>query len=177
MTGIRCGIALALLAAVAGCGAAEQGGDGQGDRATASVGPSPPALSVSTSPTNTTQTNPASTSQAPTQPTQTRRVESGVVPDVAGVNHQLAQDTMQAAGFYNLSEEDATGQGSLLINDRNWVVVSQQPKPGTRAPADTTIILRSKKPRRVIQQATPPEPVRTLPEQPMSARPWAWIWA
>jgi hypothetical protein len=52
---------------------------------------------------------------------------------------------MQAAGFYILSEEDATGQGRLLIIDRNWIVVSQQPKGGTRAPADTTIILRSKK--------------------------------
>ncbi|WP_350274958.1 PASTA domain-containing protein [Kribbella sp. HUAS MG21] len=67
------------------------------------------------------------------------------MPDVVGVNHQLAQDTMQAAGFYNLAEEDASGQGRLLIVDRNWVVVSQQPKAGTRAPADTTIILRSKK--------------------------------
>lgn len=52
---------------------------------------------------------------------------------------------MQAAGFYYLAEEDATGQGRLLINDRNWIVVTQQPKGGTRASADTTIILRSKK--------------------------------
>lgn len=52
---------------------------------------------------------------------------------------------MQAAGFFNLAEEDATGKGRLLINDRNWVVVTQQPVGGTRAPADTTIILRSKK--------------------------------
>ncbi|MEU4605531.1 PASTA domain-containing protein [Kribbella sp. NPDC023972] len=67
------------------------------------------------------------------------------MPNVVGVNHQLAQDTVQAAGFYNLTEEDATGQGRLLISDRNWVVVSQQPKGGTRTAADTTIILRSKK--------------------------------
>lgn len=52
---------------------------------------------------------------------------------------------MQAAGFYFLTEEDATGQGRLLINDRNWVVVTQDPKGGTRAPADTKILLRSKK--------------------------------
>jgi hypothetical protein len=52
---------------------------------------------------------------------------------------------MQAAGFYNLTEEDASGLGRLLISDRNWIVVSQQPKAGTRGPADTTIILRSKK--------------------------------
>lgn len=52
---------------------------------------------------------------------------------------------MQAAGFYYLTEEDATGQGRLLINDRNWVVVSQQPAGGTRAAPDTKIVLRSKK--------------------------------
>ncbi|MEV5966099.1 PASTA domain-containing protein [Kribbella sp. NPDC051952] len=67
------------------------------------------------------------------------------MPNVVGMNHQLAQDTMQAAGFYFLTEEDATGQGRLLINDRNWVVVTQDPKAGTRAPADTKILLRSKK--------------------------------
>jgi hypothetical protein len=84
---------------------------------------------------------------APTQqaPAAVPPVTTGVIPDVIGVNHQLAQDTMQAAGFYNLSEEDATGQGRMLVSDRNWVVASQEPKPGTKAPLDVTIILRSKK--------------------------------
>ncbi len=72
-------------------------------------------------------------------------MQTGVVPNVVGVNHQLAQDTMQAAGFYYLTEEDATGQGRLLVNDRNWVVVSQEPQGGTRAASDTKIVLRSKK--------------------------------
>lgn len=67
------------------------------------------------------------------------------VPDVVGKNHQVAQDTMQAAGFYNLREEDATGQGRILIMDRNWVVVSQSPSGGTKAAEDTKIVLRSKK--------------------------------
>lgn len=70
---------------------------------------------------------------------------SGTVPNVVGKNHQIAQDTMQAAGFYNLSEEDATGQGRMLIMDRNWVVVSQSPSGGTKAAEDTKIVLRSKK--------------------------------
>jgi hypothetical protein len=52
---------------------------------------------------------------------------------------------MQAAGYYKLTEEDATGQGRLLIDDRNWQVVSQDPAPGTHAPPSTTITLRSKK--------------------------------
>lgn len=89
-------------------------------------------------PSPTPKTTSAKTTSAPS-------VRSGVVPNVVGVNHQLAQDTMQAAGFYFLTEEDATGQGRLLVVDRNWVVVSQEPKGGSRVPADTKIVLRSKK--------------------------------
>jgi hypothetical protein len=72
-------------------------------------------------------------------------VRQGIVPNVVGKDHQFAQDTMQAAGFYNLSEEDATGAGRTIVLDRNWIVVTQQPRAGTRASPDTTIILRSKK--------------------------------
>jgi hypothetical protein len=71
--------------------------------------------------------------------------ERGRIPNVKGKDHQLAQDTMQAAGFYNLSEEDASGQDRPLIYDRNWTVVSQSPKPGTKTSLDRTIILRAKK--------------------------------
>lgn len=97
--------------------------------------------------TETVSPAPAPAPATPTQqaPAAVPPVTTGVIPDVVGVNHQLAQDTMQAAGFYNLSEEDATGQGRMLVLDRNWVVVSQEPEPGTKAPLDVTIILRSKK--------------------------------
>ena len=67
------------------------------------------------------------------------------VPDVVGMDHQLAQDTMQSAGLYNLSEEDATGQDRLLLFDRNWVVVEQIPAAGSMVSEDQTIVLRSKK--------------------------------
>ncbi|WP_410791725.1 PASTA domain-containing protein [Kribbella sp. C-35] len=99
-----------------------------------------PATGEPRTPAPTTPAAPTTTvTQTPTGP------EAGVVPNVVGLNHQLAQDTMQAAGFYYLTEEDATGQGRLLINDRNWVVVSQEPAGGTRAASDTKIVLRSKK--------------------------------
>jgi hypothetical protein len=99
-----------------------------------------------TATTTVTQTATAPPSSTSTQPSAARpSAQTGVVPNVVGLNHQLAQDTMQAAGFYFLTEEDATGQGRLLINDRNWVVVSQQPAGGTKAPPDTKIVLRSKK--------------------------------
>ncbi|SEG80798.1 PASTA domain-containing protein [Thermomonospora echinospora] len=67
------------------------------------------------------------------------------LPNVVGMNHQEAQDRLQAAGFRRLSEEDATGRNRILLWDRNWVVVDQIPKPGSRIPLDTRIILRSKK--------------------------------
>ncbi len=101
-----------------------------------SVGP--PTTLPSVSPPSVTVGTPA-----PRPPSGSARV--GVVPNVVGVNHQLAQDTMQAAGFYFLTEEDATGQGRLLVIDRNWVVVSQVPAGGTTAPLETKILLRSKK--------------------------------
>jgi beta-lactam-binding protein with PASTA domain len=68
-----------------------------------------------------------------------------VVPDEVGKNHQAAQDDLQAHGLYNLAEEDATGQGRMLVLDRNWKVVSQSPAPGTKVADDATIVLRSKK--------------------------------
>lgn len=67
------------------------------------------------------------------------------VPDVVGMNHQYAQDKMQSVGLYMLDEEDATGQGRMLLWDRNWVVVEQEPPAGSMVTEDTTILLRSKK--------------------------------
>jgi hypothetical protein len=67
------------------------------------------------------------------------------VPDEVGKNHQAAQDDMEAHGLFNLSEEDATGQGRMMIWDRNWKVVSQSPAPGTRVNEDATITLRAEK--------------------------------
>ena len=67
------------------------------------------------------------------------------VPDVTGKDHQLAQDTMQAAGLYTLVEKDATGQGRLLVLDRNWTTVKQTPAAGTQVSEDATITLSAKK--------------------------------
>ena len=67
------------------------------------------------------------------------------VPNVVGMNHQAAQNRMQAAGLFMLAEEDATGQGRVLVWDRNWVVVSQTPAAGTRVREDRTITLSAKK--------------------------------
>jgi hypothetical protein len=71
--------------------------------------------------------------------------DTAALPDVVGMNHQSAQDALQAAGFYYLTEEDATGQGRLLVSDRNWVVVEQIPAAGTMVAKTEKILLRSKK--------------------------------
>ena len=63
------------------------------------------------------------------------------VPDVAGMNHQDAQNAMQAAGLYNLREVDGTGQGRALVLDRNWVQTAQDPAAGTEVPRDTVVTL------------------------------------
>jgi FlaG/FlaF family flagellin (archaellin) len=67
------------------------------------------------------------------------------VPDVVGMDHQDAQNKMQDVGLYNLDEEDATGQGRMLIIDHNWEVVRQKPAAGSKVSEDTTILLISKK--------------------------------
>ncbi|WP_245788121.1 PASTA domain-containing protein [Amycolatopsis marina] len=80
----------------------------------------------------------------PESPT-AKPAEAATLPDVVGMNHQRAQDTMQAAGFYALREVDASGQGRALVWDRNWVVVSQSPEGGADVPVDTVVTLNSKK--------------------------------
>lgn len=75
----------------------------------------------------------------------TKAPSGNLVPDVVGKNHQEAQDTLQAAGFYVLGEQDATGRGRHLIIDRNWVVVEQSPEAGTVLDPKQKVTLKSKK--------------------------------
>lgn len=54
------------------------------------------------------------------------------LPNLVGKGLQYAQDTAQAAGFYNLTSHDASGRSREQILDRNWKVCTQKPKPGTK---------------------------------------------
>jgi hypothetical protein len=63
------------------------------------------------------------------------------LPNVVGMNHQAAQDRLQAAVFYNLRERDCTGRGHLLLFDRNWKVKRMSPKGGTRMSTRRAITL------------------------------------
>lgn len=67
------------------------------------------------------------------------------VPDVVGKIHQDAQNAMQAAGLYMLKEQDASGQGRLLINDRNWRTTAQSVAAGTSVDCKTEIMLSAEK--------------------------------
>lgn len=70
---------------------------------------------------------------------------AGVVPDVTCKNLQDAQDTLQAAGYRDLGSEDALGQGRAQLLDRDWLVVKQSVAAGTKAPADTRVVLSAVK--------------------------------
>jgi beta-lactam-binding protein with PASTA domain len=85
---------------------------------------------------------------------------AGVVPDVSCMDLQMAQDKAQAAGFYDLRSEDATGRGRHQIEDRNWVVVNQNPPAGTGAPAGTRLVFRV---RAYGDPGAPPVPDRARP--------------
>ncbi|MER7573629.1 hypothetical protein [Streptomyces sp. NPDC126514] len=70
--------------------------------------------------------------------------ETATLPDLVGQDLQAAQDEAQAAGFYLLDDQDASGQNRLQIMDRNWTVCSQEPAPGTH-PTDTLVTLNAVK--------------------------------
>jgi hypothetical protein len=67
------------------------------------------------------------------------------VPDEVGRNHQAAQNDLQAHGFYNLREKDCSGRERLLVWDRNWKVIRQSPKAGSRVSTNRVITLCSVK--------------------------------
>jgi hypothetical protein len=67
------------------------------------------------------------------------------VPNVVGLDHQAAQDALQGEGLWSLDEQDCSGQGRLLLFDRNWEVVRTDPPAGTQVSEDTTVTLCSVK--------------------------------
>lgn len=58
-------------------------------------------------------------------------VDGPAMPDVVCVDLQDAQDRIQRAGVLFSRSRDATGRGRAQLWDRSWVVVAQQPAPGS----------------------------------------------
>lgn len=96
--------------------------------------------------TTTTTAAPTTTTEAPTTtaapsttappttpppPPTTIPPPPALMPAVVCMNLQEAQDLIQTTGVFFSESFDATGQGRLQILDSNWIVVSQDPPPGT----------------------------------------------
>lgn len=116
----------------------------------ASCGGGPPATPApTTTPTTTPVTTTAPATTATTATTSASADQAApvtiTVPDVTGMNHQDAQNAMQAAGLYNLREVDGTGRGRPLLVDRNWVQTGQSPPPGTKVAPGAVITLTAVK--------------------------------
>ncbi|MDX8037115.1 hypothetical protein SK803_43575 [Lentzea sp. BCCO 10_0856] len=103
---------------------------------------SAPALAATT--TSATAPVPP-TSAAPVPPVPVAAAKTCTVPNVVGMVHQYAQDTMQAAGLYVLREQDATGRGRMLVLDRNWETTAQSVPAGEVVDCTTAITLSAKK--------------------------------
>ena len=130
------GVALLLLAGCGGDDNKSQGG-----------GPESPSSSTTTAATPETvaTTAPTTNSTARTSTSGSSSAAKITVPSVVGKDLQLAQDTMQAAGLYNLRSHDSTGQGRSQVLDRNWQVTDQTPPAGTLVTEGQLIDLGAKK--------------------------------
>ena len=136
---IRRSLVVVLVGATvaAGCGG---GSDDPSATAATSVTRSGEQAEPTTTAPSTTAP-PATTAPAPATTTSAPPPADGgggagdevVLPDAVGLDLQLAQDTMQASGFYFLTSHDASGEGRLQILDRNWKVCDQTPAGGAPA--------------------------------------------
>jgi hypothetical protein len=97
----------------------------------------PNSATSSGSGTTTSASTDAPTSAAapPAKP----KVKTAAVPNLIGKGLQTAQDTSQAAGFYNLTSHDSLGRDRMQILDRDWVVCFQSPAAGASVPVDTKL--------------------------------------
>jgi hypothetical protein len=77
-----------------------------------------------------TTTAPTTTVPAPPSPAPAAAPVS-LMPSVVCMNLQAAQDLIQTTGVFFSRSFDATGAGRAQVVDSNWVVVSQDPAPGT----------------------------------------------
>ncbi|MEE4418322.1 DUF3761 domain-containing protein [Streptomyces bugieae] len=121
---VGCGIMLAALLAVGGCGALIND-----DNASSSKVSSPTAASPDTS----------SSSASSSLSTFDDKPNTVTVDDFVGMGLQAAQDAAQDDGLYRLDSTDATGQGRQQVWDRNWTVCAQTPAAGETMSADDTL--------------------------------------
>jgi hypothetical protein len=81
---------------------------------------------------------------APPAPDRTR---PGRMPKLMCFDLQEAQDTLQSAGFYQVTTRDAGGRRRRQYVDRNWTVTEQNPRPGGTVRKSTRVTLGAVKDR------------------------------
>ena len=124
---------------LAGCGEDKKS---QGGGVSSTTGSTATTTTAAPSPATTASTT---TTTAPTATSGTTAAAMTALPNVVGKDLQFAQDTLQAAGFYNLTSHDSTGQDRLQVLDRNWTVTDQTPAAGSRVAPDQLIDLGARK--------------------------------
>lgn len=87
---------------------------------------------------------------APTSNTPKRRKitcerSDTTMPDLRGMDVQLAQDTMQAMDVWAFLKHDATEKNRVMLWDRNWIVVRQDPRPCMFVDGRTTVSVWGRK--------------------------------
>jgi hypothetical protein len=70
------------------------------------------------------------------------RSQPGRMPNMFCFDLQEAQDTLQSAGFFRMTSEDATGRRRRQFIDRNWTVTDHSPPPGGTHPKNAQVTLR-----------------------------------
>ena len=97
----------------------------------ASIATAPPTTTTAAPTTAPPTTTPPTTAPAPTVPPAPPPPTAGM-PNVLCMNLQDAQDLIQAVtGVFYSRSFDATGDDRSQLVDSNWLVVSQDPEPGT----------------------------------------------
>ncbi len=133
---VLAGVAAALT--LAGCAAAPQAAPAPTVTVTAEAAPTP---------TVTVTADPAPKAAATKAAEDRSAGNSGTftVPNAVGMNYQDAQDLWRSKGLVVLPAEDATGANRMPMIDSGWVVLGQDPKPGTPATDGDSITALVKK--------------------------------
>ena len=128
---------VAAVALVAGCSGS--GGDDEPSGAGTETETTSETTATTEAPAPTDAPAPATTAAPAPAPDDGADAGGTTLPDAVGMDLQLAQDTMQASGFYLLTSHDATGQDRFQVLDRNWTVCDQRPAGGAPAALDTPV--------------------------------------
>ena len=123
---------------------------GCGDSGTPQAAGGPVTVTATSTVTQIVETPAETASDSPTAPAKASKAAKPsngkiVVPSGVGLDYQAAQDTWRGAGLHVAPGVDATGANRLPLIDSNWVVLSQNPKAGTKVDADSIITATVKK--------------------------------